>query len=171
MSGGSLRRYCGRDFSEDELALIRRLASRRDPPPGRIELSRAVCQRLGWRKPDGGLKDMSARVALLRMERDRLLTLPPRRQLPPPPRPPRPSPATDPPASLDLPRSLSDLRPLHLDLLRPRDPRSLLWNEYIQRYPTSGSPDSPAPNSATSSTPPTASPSPCSASLPQSRPP
>ena len=66
MSGRSPVRYCGRDFTPEELALIRRLAARRDPAPGRTALSRAVCERLGWRKPDGGLKDMSARVAVVR---------------------------------------------------------------------------------------------------------
>ena len=104
VSGGSLRRYCGRDFSEDELALIRRLASRRDPPPGPSNCL-ALSERLGWRKPDGGLKDMSARVALAAHG-----ARPPPHSAPQTPsllpRPPRPSPATDPPASLDRPRSL-----------------------------------------------------------------
>ncbi len=75
MSETAPRRYCGRDFSAAELDLIRALAAPRDPAPGGRALSRAVCERLGWRKPDGGLKDMSARVALLRMQRDGLLDL------------------------------------------------------------------------------------------------
>ena len=59
------RRYCARVFSEAELALIRTLIAERDPALNRAALSRVVCERLDWRKPDGGLKDMSARVALL----------------------------------------------------------------------------------------------------------
>ena len=60
------RRYCARVFSEAELALIRTLIAEHDPPLNRAALSRMVCERLEWRKPDGGLKDMSARVALLK---------------------------------------------------------------------------------------------------------
>ena len=50
------RRYCARVFSEAELALIRTLIAEHDPPLNRAALSRVVCERLDWRKPDGGLK-------------------------------------------------------------------------------------------------------------------
>jgi len=46
-------RYCGRDFTSDELALIRRLIHE-DPSRTRAELSRLTCQALHWRKADGG---------------------------------------------------------------------------------------------------------------------
>jgi hypothetical protein len=36
-----------------------------------------ACERLHWRRADGGLKDMSCRVALLKMQADALFTLPP----------------------------------------------------------------------------------------------
>ena len=73
MSGSP--RYCGRDFPQAELEQIRALIAHTDPPLSRTQLSQAVCEALHWRKPDGGLKQMSARVALLRMQRDGLLTL------------------------------------------------------------------------------------------------
>ena len=122
-------RYCGRDFPEAALERIRALLARRRPRLSRTALSRAVCEALDWRKPDGGLKDMSARVALLRMERDGLLTLPPPWQPRSRPRPPRPSPRTDPPSRASRPVSLAAARPLRLSALRPRDPRSRLWND------------------------------------------
>jgi hypothetical protein len=75
-------RYCGRDFSADEIAEIRRLIAE-DPERTRTELSRLTCRALAWYKPDGGLKDMSARVAMLRMQADGLITLPPPRHRPP----------------------------------------------------------------------------------------
>ena len=127
-------RYCGRDFPESDLECIRALLAQRNPRLSRQALSRALCEALDWRKPDGGLKDMSARVALLRMQRDGLLTLPPPLRPHNRPRPPLPSPRTDPPSLAPLPLSLAEARPLRLSLLRPRDPRSRLWNEYIQRY-------------------------------------
>jgi len=37
---------------------------------GRVALSRRVCQDLGWLNTLGQPKEMSARVALLRMEKD-----------------------------------------------------------------------------------------------------
>jgi hypothetical protein len=67
-------RYCGRDFSEDDLARIRRLCAEL---PTRRAIADALCDELLWRRPDGRRKDMSARVALLRMEADGLLCLPP----------------------------------------------------------------------------------------------
>ena len=82
------RRYCGRAFSDTEFALIRTLIAEHDPPLNRAALSRAVCERLDWRKPDGGLKDMSARVALLRMHREGVIALPPARKRPGPRKPP-----------------------------------------------------------------------------------
>ena len=76
MSADAPFRYCGRDFSAAEIDLVRALIAQR-PALRRAALSRALCERLGWRKPDGGLKDMSARVAMLCMHRDGLIALPP----------------------------------------------------------------------------------------------
>jgi hypothetical protein len=45
----------------------------------RARLSRDLRERLGWRWENGGLKDMSCRVALLRLQTDGLISLPPPR--------------------------------------------------------------------------------------------
>jgi hypothetical protein len=48
-------------------------------------MSRMTCEILRWYKADRGLKEMSARVAMLRMQDDGLITLlPPRRTRPDP---------------------------------------------------------------------------------------
>ena len=130
----STLRYCGRDFAPAELDLIRALLAQADPRLNRTQLSQALCAALDWRKPDGGLKQMSARVALLRMQRDGLLTLPPPLTSRPRPSPPAASPRSDPPALVPLPASLAQVRPLRLSLLRRSDPRSRLWNEFVERY-------------------------------------
>lgn len=122
-------RYCGRDFTPAELDRIRRLIAE-DPTRSRAQLSRLTCEMIDWRKPDGGLKAMSARVVMLRMQEDGLLVLPP-------PRNPRPdtrvliTPATDPGSPIECPAAR--LRPL---ALRPvvTKPDSRRWNEYIERY-------------------------------------
>jgi hypothetical protein len=75
MSAAPGRRYCGREFGEAELVQIRALLELR-PALGRVALSRRVCQDLGWLNALGQPKEMSARVALLRMEKDGLIQLP-----------------------------------------------------------------------------------------------
>ena len=59
-------RYCGRRFTDFEVESIGRLIAD-NPGTNRAELSRLVCELLGWRRPDGRLKDMSCRVAMIRM--------------------------------------------------------------------------------------------------------
>jgi hypothetical protein len=125
--------YCGREFSLQDIQSLRRLMQD-NPSLKRTPLSRKLCELLEWRKPNGELKDMTCRVALLRMQADGLITLPPSspqsarlRRRPHFP----PTPATDPQTPL--------LQPVHeLDALRlclvAGTPTSRLWNEYIARY-------------------------------------
>lgn len=122
-------RYCGREFSEQELVLIRALIAE-DPSRTRADLSRLTCQRLHWYKPDGGLKEMSCRVAMLRMHEDGLIQLPPPRCQRPQARI-RFTPRTDPQPLLDQP--VHALPALQLKAVHRQDD-SRLWNEYIERY-------------------------------------
>ena len=48
-----MTRYCGRNFSEQELEQIRKLIAE-DAERTRAELSRLTCRILDWYKPDGG---------------------------------------------------------------------------------------------------------------------
>jgi len=66
MSAGGARRYCGREFSLADLDHIRALLELR-PVLGRVALSRRICQDFGWLNVLGQPKEMSCRVALLRM--------------------------------------------------------------------------------------------------------
>jgi len=124
-------RYCGRDFTVDELEWIRKLVAEH-PQLNRAQLSRALCRHLGWYKADGELKEMSCRVAMLRMQADDLITLPaPQNGNGNGRAYARRTQATDPSLPIDLPvQQLADLR------LEPVSDRrtSHLWNEYIQRY-------------------------------------
>lgn len=124
--------YCGRRFTDAELARVRELAA---SLPTRMAISRAVCRELDWRKPDGGLKDMSCRVALLRMARDGHLVLPP-------PRarhvsPPRHAAGEPLPAALrpePVQGSRADFPDLTLQPVAQRTADSRLWNTVMQRY-------------------------------------
>lgn len=122
-------RYCGRDFPPSEIAQIRRLIAE-DPGRTRAELSRLTCRVLEWYKPDGGLKDMSARVAMLRMQADGLIELPPPRCKRPDARVTITS-QSDPGQPIHKPARA--LMPLSLRRVQNKQD-SCLWNEYIQRY-------------------------------------
>ena len=124
-------RYCGRDFSGAELEQIRQIIAS-DERLNRVKISRRACEVLGWYKPDGGLKEMSCRVALLRMERDGLIRLPPpqkgngnrtaRVRI---------SGASDPESELCV--GAGALGPLRLEVV-VKGTGSRLWNELIERY-------------------------------------
>ncbi len=124
-------RYCGRVFAADEVERIRALIAS-EPKRNRAQLSRVVCDEFRWLKPDGGRRDMSCRVAMLRMHRDGLITLPPplggngngRNR-------PRLTSASDPREAIELPAgSLGEL------VFHPVETHedSVLWNELIERH-------------------------------------
>jgi hypothetical protein len=123
-------RYCGRPFTLEEIEFIRALLGA-TPALNRARLSREVCERLGWRRPDGRLKDMSCRVALLRMQTDGLITLPPPRNAKPPPYLARPEIEQAVLAPPSVPAV--DLTRLTIDPVSHKR-ESLLWNAYIQHH-------------------------------------
>jgi hypothetical protein len=128
-------RYCGRPFGTPQIKMIRALIAEH-PEFNRAQLSRLVCERLQWTRPDGRLKDMSCRVTMLRMAADGLIELPPpqkgngngkayaRRTL------------VAEPELFSLPDPASALADVYLELvgLGARRHASHLWNEYIDRY-------------------------------------
>lgn len=68
-------RYCGREFSDHEIDWVNKLIET-EPDISRQQLSIRFCRQTNWRKPDGGLKDMSCRVAFLKMDKDGHVRLP-----------------------------------------------------------------------------------------------
>ncbi len=125
-----MNRYCGRDFTDQELEQIRGLI-KEDANRTRADLSRLTCQALSWFKADGGLKEMSCRVAMIRMDADGLISLPPPRRKPPPPHKIQFSARTDPQPGITQP--VHALPQPQLCPVVHRD-HSQLWNEYIHRY-------------------------------------
>ena len=125
-------RYCGRDFTPKDMQIIRKIITE-DPDRSRFQISKIVCSTLGWLKPDGGLKDMSCRVVLLRMQEDGLVQLPPPRNSGRNGKPCRIhfSSRTLPEAPIDNP--VHQLLPLSLTRVTSKS-QSQLWNEYIHRY-------------------------------------
>jgi hypothetical protein len=124
------RRYCGKAFCAEHIERIRALI-RTNPQATRQRLSYLVCEALDWRKPDGGLKDMSCRVALLRMHREGVIELPPPLHKVNPCRSfGRRTAQAEPGPLLEAP--VHELGALRLE--RVERQASALWNEYIDRY-------------------------------------
>ena len=132
MSGAVECRYYGRDFSVEEMALLRALIAA-EPQPTRAALSREFCRRIGWLKPDGGLKDMMARVTMLAMDRDGAIALPPPKGRKHRPRPIVFGPDTEPPL-FPAPTALDEVRPLDLRTVVRETREGRLWNEFVARY-------------------------------------
>jgi hypothetical protein len=122
-------RYCGRLFSDSELDVIRQIIASPQQHPTRAAIARALCSALGWYKPDGLPKVMSAKVALLRMERDGLLTLPAPTCSYTPCRGVKLTAASDPQPELYC----SSCRNVRLERVSSKA-QSRLWNELISRY-------------------------------------
>ncbi|MFH1567536.1 MAG: DUF4338 domain-containing protein [Gemmatimonadota bacterium] len=125
-------RFCGRNFTAVELETVRSVIAEH-PDANRARLSRMVCEVLGWRRPDGRLKDMSCRVAMLRMQDGGVIRLPPpttgngngqpyRRRTP-----------EAEPEQCCTTASAGHLPDLHLELVQGRQ-ASHLWNELVERY-------------------------------------
>ena len=124
-------RYCGRTFSIEEMELIRSLITA-EPRRNRFQLSRVVCEQLGWRRIDGRVKDMSCRVAMLRMHRDGLINLPPPQHANCNGRTrPKITAASNPQQPLCV--TVDKLGELTFRVVCTRKDSSL-WNELIQRY-------------------------------------
>lgn len=124
-------RYCGRVFSTQELDAIRDMIAA-DANKSRAELARQVCNLLDWRRPDGRRKDMSCRVAMLRMHRNGLIDLPaPRWTNGNGKRKPCLTSASDPQQVITF--SAGQLGELEFRQVHGRK-ESALWNELIERH-------------------------------------
>ena len=102
------------------------------PALNRHALSKEFCRRIGWFKPNGGLKDMMARVTMLALHNDGLITLPPPKGRQNRPGPIAFGPHTEPPL-FPAPTTLEEVRPLDLRPVVRATREGKLWNEFIAR--------------------------------------
>lgn len=68
--------FRGRVFTPEEIAIIKEIINSHWDK-GRNGISRIICETFNWRQPNGKLKGVACREALRRMERLKLITLPP----------------------------------------------------------------------------------------------
>lgn len=125
------RSLSGRMITRDDLEMIRRIIAQNEGAL-RQQISREVCLAWGWYKPDGGLKDMSARVLLLNLHKAGLIELPPPRCATGNHRKfSQRTPAGEPGDTIVKP--VQELLPLRLERVSTKE-NSYLWNELIDRY-------------------------------------
>lgn len=122
--------YCGRAWTDEELGRIRGLLAR-ESDASRLRLSRLLCEFFDWRAPNGKLKEMSARVAMLAMHRDGLIELPPPRRAPPQRYRLVPTAECDPQPPWR--GAVGDLRALAIVPVEGQRMRRC-WNEFVGRY-------------------------------------
>jgi transposase len=123
--------YCGRAFSQADIECIRSISDE-DTSRNRTIISRIACQYLQWYKPDGGLKERSMRVAMLKMERDGHITLPvSQKSHPDIPHPIQHTERTAPREDIIVPAG--ELGPLNIRVVESKEEQAV-WNEYIDRY-------------------------------------
>ena len=120
---------CGQSFAEPTLDRLRETI-RQEPTLSRRALSRRVCEWLNWKSANGRLKEMSARCALLKLQRAGVLTLPS-----PQSGPPRGRPVSPPPASPQLSGSVESLREVELiPVGGPRSAAARLWKQLVATH-------------------------------------
>lgn len=68
-------KVCGQEFTEEVINKIQETV-RSEPEISRRALSLRVCKWLDWKAPNGKLKEMSCRVALLKLQRRGIIDLP-----------------------------------------------------------------------------------------------
>jgi len=125
--------FCGRNFSVEELELMRQIASE-FAALGVTEISRTICELLEWKRPNGRLKNHECRQWLERLRDQGWLCLPEVRALGP--RGPRVVPLTpnsDPQPLLE--GSAGEYEPLQLTVVEAgQRSDSALWSELIERH-------------------------------------
>ena len=131
---------CYRRFTPELVRHLNEL-SRQEPAPTRNMLAREACAHLAWYSPDGRPATSSAKVALRKLERRGLLTLPARPPRAKAPHRLRPS-GRSLPAVVAVPRRVDLVRGLRLHLLSgSEDPLHGLWNDLmIEQHPCADAP-------------------------------
>jgi len=124
--------YRKRIITVDDLSHIRSVISEHGRE-GRCAVSRRLCQAWDWRQANGQLKDVVCRGLLLRLERDQLLTLPPRLKVNNNSLRRKRIPAAIEVGKKPITIPVRGLTPIELRQVR-RSPEEKLYNSLIQQY-------------------------------------
>ena len=119
---------CGRDFIQSEIDWINNQIESH-PELNRMQLSRLFCRHVNWYKPDGGVKEMSCRVAMLRLEKNGLIRLPAPRKKTGVAKAVKHTSAGEPADDIVLKAGR-----VNIDIAAVDKKSAPLWNELIDRY-------------------------------------
>jgi Domain of unknown function (DUF4338)/Transposase DNA-binding/Transposase Tn5 dimerisation domain len=114
--------------------IIARIQETIDSQPGlsRVKLSRQICEQLKWQSPNGRLKEVSCRVALLKLYRRGAIRLP---EVAPFPAHPKRSEAAVVGTEPEVHQPLKELQPVELIRIdSPETTESRLWKDLMGRY-------------------------------------
>lgn len=126
------QRFCGREFSKEEISLIQEIIQSCGGI-SRTELANTVCELLGWKRPAGKLKGRECRDLLQRLESQGLFSLP-QRQSPGATGPRRSiAPAEPTEAESHLTGSVEAFTPLDVEWCASREQRAL-FRDLLSRH-------------------------------------
>lgn len=124
----------GRRITSVEIGEIQSLIDG-NPRWSRWRLSRVLARQWEWYAASGQLKDMAARTLLLKLQERGLIVLPQRRRAPPVVRPlAAAADLFDSFAPEPLVASLSSVRPLQVQVVRPRQPDYRRFQRYLSQH-------------------------------------
>jgi hypothetical protein len=115
--------------------IIARIQEMIDLQPGlsRVKLSRRICEQLKWQSPNGRLKEVSCRVALLKLHRGGAIRLPEVARFPARPR--RIEKVTEVKTEPGVDEPLKEYQPVELIRIESAETtESGLWNDLMNRY-------------------------------------
>jgi hypothetical protein len=126
-------RYRGQTISSEQIAFLRQFIAAH-PGSSRWKLSRQLCEALGWKQPNGALRDVVCRGLLLMLERAGQIELPPvRRHIRGQRRDARPRPDLVLLDTTPLARPLGEVAPVEIQLVR-RTADEPLFNSLLEQY-------------------------------------
>lgn len=119
------------EFTDPLMATISEIIANA-PSISRRQLSRGICEKMDWRSPNGKLKEVSCRKALLELHRRKLITLPDCGEYAFRTRSPRPP---ELPALFPVACSLEELGPVELIPIRSATSKnSRIWNALFDSF-------------------------------------
>lgn len=123
----------GRPIGSAQIGEIRGLIETY-PEWGRWRLSQVLAERWQWRSASGQLKDMAARTLLRKLHDRGLIELPARRRVPTKRRVELEPDLFDLAPAEPVVTSLAALRPLRIQVVRPREPDHARFEGYLRRH-------------------------------------
>jgi len=126
------QRFCGREFSEEELSLIQEVA-KTCARLSRTELCKTVCELLDWRRANGGLKSRECMDFLELLEGQGFLALPEKRLTRARKCKRRIAPTVDEHPWARVSGSVESFAPVYVELVESREQR-VLFRELVNQY-------------------------------------